>query len=122
MAPLPPQSTDLISVMVSALTGAVTAGRECLTAVFDTVALVYANELCSDWLLTFQVSLFLQTSKLHVAFGSAQEPCVELHGMGVHGRAAASKPYITKLTAEHLMQWCIVPPLDSRAVETCSLE
>ncbi|KAI4894671.1 hypothetical protein NFI96_015582 [Prochilodus magdalenae] len=27
----------------------------------------------------------LQTSKLHVAFRSAQEQCVELHGMGYHG-------------------------------------
>ncbi|CAI9564747.1 unnamed protein product, partial [Staurois parvus] len=30
----------------------------------------------------------------------------ELHGMGFHGRAAASKPYITKCNAKHRMQWC----------------
>ncbi|KAI4877377.1 hypothetical protein NFI96_006499, partial [Prochilodus magdalenae] len=33
---------------------------------------------------------------------------VELHGMGFHGRAAASKPYITKRNAKHRMQWCKV--------------
>ncbi|CAI9534898.1 unnamed protein product [Staurois parvus] len=27
--------------------------------------------------------------------------CRELHGMGFHGRAAASKPYITKCNAKH---------------------
>ncbi|CAI9535065.1 unnamed protein product [Staurois parvus] len=30
----------------------------------------------------------------------------ELHGMDFHGRAAASKPYITKCNAQHWMQWC----------------
>ena len=30
----------------------------------------------------------------------------ELHGMGFHGRAAASNPYITKCNAKRLMQWC----------------
>ncbi|CAI9585274.1 unnamed protein product, partial [Staurois parvus] len=30
----------------------------------------------------------------------------ELHGMGFHGQAAASKPYITKCNAKHWMQWC----------------
>ncbi|CAI9558535.1 unnamed protein product, partial [Staurois parvus] len=30
----------------------------------------------------------------------------ELRGMGFHGRAAASKPYITKCNAERWMQWC----------------
>ncbi|CAI9584558.1 unnamed protein product [Staurois parvus] len=30
----------------------------------------------------------------------------ELHGMGFHGRAAASKPYITKCNAKCWMQWC----------------
>ncbi|CAI9537776.1 unnamed protein product, partial [Staurois parvus] len=30
----------------------------------------------------------------------------ELHGMGFHGRAAASKPYITKCNAKRQMQWC----------------
>ncbi|CAI9609149.1 unnamed protein product, partial [Staurois parvus] len=31
---------------------------------------------------------------------------IELHGMGSHGRAAASKPYITKCNAKCQMQWC----------------
>ncbi|CAI9603224.1 unnamed protein product, partial [Staurois parvus] len=30
----------------------------------------------------------------------------ELHGMGFHGRAAASKPYITKCNVKHRMHWC----------------
>ncbi|CAI9545876.1 unnamed protein product, partial [Staurois parvus] len=30
----------------------------------------------------------------------------ELHGMSFHGRAAASKPYITKCNAKCRMQWC----------------
>ncbi|CAI9617890.1 unnamed protein product, partial [Staurois parvus] len=30
----------------------------------------------------------------------------ELHGMGFHGRAAASKPYITKCNVKHRIQWC----------------
>jgi len=30
----------------------------------------------------------------------------ELHGMGFHGRAVASKPYITKCNAKRRMQWC----------------
>ncbi|KAI2659461.1 Transposable element Tc1 transposase [Labeo rohita] len=30
----------------------------------------------------------------------------ELHGMGFHGQAAASKPYITKCNAKRRMQWC----------------
>ncbi|CAI9567479.1 unnamed protein product, partial [Staurois parvus] len=30
----------------------------------------------------------------------------ELHGMGFHGRAATSKPYITKCNAKCRMQWC----------------
>ncbi|CAI9567303.1 unnamed protein product, partial [Staurois parvus] len=30
----------------------------------------------------------------------------ELHGMGFHGKAAASKPYITKCNAKRRMQWC----------------
>ncbi|KAI4888653.1 hypothetical protein NFI96_031434 [Prochilodus magdalenae] len=37
-------------------------------------------------------------------------------------RPAASKPYITKRSAERGTQWCKAPPLDSRAVETSSLE
>ncbi|CAI9570421.1 unnamed protein product, partial [Staurois parvus] len=30
----------------------------------------------------------------------------ELHGMGFHGRAAASKSYITKCNARRRMPWC----------------
>ncbi|CAI9605207.1 unnamed protein product [Staurois parvus] len=30
----------------------------------------------------------------------------ELHGKGFHGRAASSKPYITKCNAKCRMQWC----------------
>ncbi|CAI9537212.1 unnamed protein product, partial [Staurois parvus] len=30
----------------------------------------------------------------------------ELHGMGFHGQAAASKPFITKCNAKRQMQWC----------------
>ncbi|CAI9548083.1 unnamed protein product, partial [Staurois parvus] len=30
----------------------------------------------------------------------------ELHGMGFHGQAAASKTYITKCNAKHRMPWC----------------
>ncbi|KAL0203146.1 hypothetical protein M9458_001164, partial [Cirrhinus mrigala] len=29
----------------------------------------------------------------------------EIHGMDFHGRAAASKPYITKCNAKRRMQW-----------------
>ncbi|CAI9575236.1 unnamed protein product, partial [Staurois parvus] len=32
--------------------------------------------------------------------------CRELHGMGFHGRAAASKPSITKYNAKSQMPWC----------------
>ncbi|KAI4886890.1 hypothetical protein NFI96_010503 [Prochilodus magdalenae] len=41
---------------------------------------------------------------------------------GFPWRAAASQPYITKRSAERGTQWCKAPPLDSRAVEACSLE
>ncbi|CAI9622794.1 unnamed protein product, partial [Staurois parvus] len=30
----------------------------------------------------------------------------ELHGMGFHDRASASKPYITKCNAKRRLQWC----------------
>ncbi|CAI9567812.1 unnamed protein product, partial [Staurois parvus] len=30
----------------------------------------------------------------------------ELHGIGFHGRTAASKPYITKCNEKCQMQWC----------------
>ncbi|CAI9598372.1 unnamed protein product, partial [Staurois parvus] len=45
-----------------------------------------------------QISCGLQLSRTTV--------CRELHGMGFHGRAAASKPYITKCNAKRQMQWC----------------
>ncbi|CAI9568012.1 unnamed protein product, partial [Staurois parvus] len=46
----------------------------------------------------------LQTlCSLHI---STTTVCRELHGMGFHGQAAASKPYITKCNAKHQMQWC----------------
>ncbi|CAI9573412.1 unnamed protein product [Staurois parvus] len=32
--------------------------------------------------------------------------CRELYGMGFHGRAAASKPYITKCNPKRRMPWC----------------
>ncbi|KAI4893433.1 hypothetical protein NFI96_019158 [Prochilodus magdalenae] len=41
---------------------------------------------------------------------------------GFPWRAAAAQPYITKRSAERGTQWCKAPPLDSRAVEACSLE
>ncbi|CAI9563790.1 unnamed protein product [Staurois parvus] len=31
---------------------------------------------------------------------------IELHGMGFHGRAAASKPSITKCNAKRFIPWC----------------
>ncbi|CAI9545600.1 unnamed protein product [Staurois parvus] len=45
----------------------------------------------------FQISCGLQINTTTV--------CRELHGMGFHGRAAASKPSITKCNAKHRMQW-----------------
>ncbi|CAI9570674.1 unnamed protein product, partial [Staurois parvus] len=30
----------------------------------------------------------------------------ELYGIGFHGRAAASKPYITKCNVKRRMEWC----------------
>ncbi|KAI4873247.1 hypothetical protein NFI96_014552 [Prochilodus magdalenae] len=41
---------------------------------------------------------------------------------GFPWRAAAPQPHITKRSAERGTQWCKAPPLDSRAVEACSLE
>uniref|UniRef100_A0A3Q0REJ6 Basic helix-loop-helix family, member a9 n=1 Tax=Amphilophus citrinellus TaxID=61819 RepID=A0A3Q0REJ6_AMPCI len=46
------------------------------------------------WASYLQTSCGLQNSSRTV--------CRELHGMGFHGRAAASKPYITKHNAKHL--------------------
>ncbi|CAI9558000.1 unnamed protein product, partial [Staurois parvus] len=43
---------------------------------------------------------------LQTSGGLQISPTTELHGMGFHGRAAASKPYITKCNAKHWMQWC----------------
>ncbi|CAI9615583.1 unnamed protein product, partial [Staurois parvus] len=34
--------------------------------------------------------------------------CRELHGMGFHGQAAASKPYLTNCNAKRQMRWCKV--------------
>ena len=45
----------------------------------------------------------------HTLFGhqiSSRTVHRELHGMGFHGRAAASKPYISKCNAKRQMQWC----------------
>ncbi|CAI9570632.1 unnamed protein product [Staurois parvus] len=39
----------------------------------------------------------------------------ELHKMGFHGQAAASKPYITKCNAKHRISWC-------KARHHCTLE
>ncbi|CAI9578669.1 unnamed protein product, partial [Staurois parvus] len=36
---------------------------------------------------------------------STTTACREVHEMGFHGRAAASKPIITKCNAKHQMQW-----------------
>ncbi|CAI9598780.1 unnamed protein product, partial [Staurois parvus] len=44
-----------------------------------------------------QTSCGLQISTTKVRRG--------LHGMGFHGKAAASKSYITKCTAKRRMQW-----------------
>ncbi|KAF3687163.1 Transposable element Tcb2 transposase [Channa argus] len=56
------------------------------------------------------------SSLLNIPQSNLQSPCGlqisstsvrrELHGMGFHGRAAASKPYITKCNAKRRMQWC----------------
>ncbi|KAL6462596.1 hypothetical protein MHYP_G00290180 [Metynnis hypsauchen] len=81
-----------------------------------------SGEISSLLNIPQSTSQSLQTSKLHVAFRSAQEQRRKRHGIGFHGRAAASKPYVTKRNAKREMQWCKAPPLDSRAVETCSLE
>ena len=37
---------------------------------------------------------------------SSRTSCREHHGMGFRGRAAASKPYISKCNAKRWMQWC----------------
>ncbi|KAI4904330.1 hypothetical protein NFI96_010103 [Prochilodus magdalenae] len=100
-----------------------------------TVVLVYLACYVPFYICSLSAEAVTSVSVVWIIFGwlqlsnsalnpllSAQEQCVELHGMGFHGRAAASQSYITKRSAERGMQWCKAPPLDSRAVETCSLE
>ncbi|CAI9613150.1 unnamed protein product, partial [Staurois parvus] len=55
---------------------------------------LFAESIAKD----FQTSCGLQISTTTL--------CRELHGMGFHGLAAASKPYITKCNAKRRMQWC----------------
>ncbi|CAI9570194.1 unnamed protein product, partial [Staurois parvus] len=43
----------------------------------------------------------------------------ELHGMGFHGHAAASKPYITKYNAKCWMQWCKTPLEQEQYLHDC---
>ena len=55
-----------------------------------------------------QLSAESITTDLQTSFGlqiSSRTVRRELHGMGFHGRAAASKPYISKCNAKHRMQW-----------------
>ncbi|CAI9583200.1 unnamed protein product, partial [Staurois parvus] len=49
---------------------------------------------------TCQLSAESIAKDLHTAV------CRELNKMSFHGQAAASKPYITKCTAKHRLQWC----------------
>ncbi|CAI9575485.1 unnamed protein product [Staurois parvus] len=54
-----------------------------------------------------QLSAELVAKDLQTSCGlqiSITAVCRELHGMGFHGRTAASKPYITKCNAKHQMQ------------------
>ncbi|KAK1797709.1 hypothetical protein P4O66_008077, partial [Electrophorus voltai] len=58
-----------------------------------------------------EVADFLQsiTTDLQTSCGlqiSRRTAGRERHGIGFHGRAAASKPYITKRNAKHQMLWC----------------
>jgi len=53
---------------------------------------VYAQSLATDLQIGLQIS--------------SRTVRRELHGMGFHGWAAASKPYITKCNAKRQMQWC----------------
>ncbi|CAI9573789.1 unnamed protein product [Staurois parvus] len=58
----------------------------------------------SRQLSTVSIAKDLQTScGLQVSTTTVRR---ELHGMGFNGRAAASKPYITKRNAKGQMQWC----------------
>ncbi|CAI9566588.1 unnamed protein product, partial [Staurois parvus] len=55
------------------------------------------------------IANYLQTS-----CGLQISTATVLHGIGFHGRAAVSKPYITKCNAKRWMQWCkSTTPLDS---------
>ncbi|CAI9533486.1 unnamed protein product, partial [Staurois parvus] len=53
-----------------------------------------AESIAKDLQTSF--GLQISTATVHRGF----------HGMGFHGRAAASKPYITKCNAKSQMQWC----------------
>ncbi|CAI9548453.1 unnamed protein product, partial [Staurois parvus] len=50
------------------------------------------------------IAKYLQTSCILQI--STKTVCRELQGMGFHGRAATSNPYITKCNAKRWMQWC----------------
>uniref|UniRef100_A0A672YKD4 Tc1-like transposase DDE domain-containing protein n=1 Tax=Sphaeramia orbicularis TaxID=375764 RepID=A0A672YKD4_9TELE len=66
------------------------------------------TEWC-QWMLRRIVSAELIATDLQTSCGlqiSSRTVRRELHGMGFHGRAAASKPYITKCNAKRRMQWC----------------
>ncbi|KAI4898858.1 hypothetical protein NFI96_004520 [Prochilodus magdalenae] len=57
----------------------------------------------------YQLSADSIASELQTSCGlqiSSRTVRRELHGMGLHGRAAASEPYITKCNANYRMQWC----------------
>ncbi|CAI9594845.1 unnamed protein product [Staurois parvus] len=53
---------------------------------------------CSQELIEFKCGTVIG----HI---SATTVCRELHRMGFHSQAAASKPYITKCNAKRQMQW-----------------
>ncbi|CAI9533674.1 unnamed protein product, partial [Staurois parvus] len=60
----------------------------------------------SDQLSAESIAKDLQTScDLQISTTTVHR---ELHGMGFHGRAAVSKPYITKCNAKHQIQLCKV--------------
>ena len=61
---------------------------------------------CAEF-ANFLQSQLLQSAKLHEAFRLDQEQMRrDFHGMGFHGRAATSKPYITECNANRQMQRC----------------
>ena len=56
-----------------------------------------------------QLSAESIATDLHTSCGlqiSSRTVHRELHGMGFHGQAAASKPYTSKCNAKRWMQWC----------------